>query len=558
MSESTSSDFIRKHINTDNDSGKYGNRVHTRFPPEPNGFLHIGHTKALCINFGIAEDYDGQCNLRFDDTNPTTEEIEFVEGIKADIRWLGFDWEDRLYYASDYFGQLYDWAVQLIKQGDAYVDDLSAEEMRDYRGDFTTPGRNSPYRDRSAEENLDLFERMKNREFAEGERVLRAKIDMASSVMAMRDPVMYRILYTPHHRTGDEWCIYPMYDWAHGQSDSIEGITHSLCSLEFQNNRPLYNWFVEKLGIYAPTQIEFARLEITHVLTSKRKLRPLVEAGIISGWDDPRLATLSGMRRRGYPPEALKQFVTTAGIAKANSIVEYAQLEHAVRDHLNRVAPRAMAVLNPLKVVVTNYPEGETEYFDVANHPQDKANTETRSVAFTRELFIEREDFAEVPPRKYKRLSLGREVRFYGAYYLTANEVVKDDEGNIVEVHCTYDPESRGGSTVDRRKVKGTIHWVSAEHSLPATINLYNPLFLTENPLEGGDVMANVNPDSLEVLTNSRIEPALAAAQAGDRFQFMRMGYFTPDDDSTPDNLVFNRTITLRDGWAKIKKSSSA
>ena len=550
-----SSNFIRTIIEEDLRTGKYGGRVHTRFPPEPNGYLHIGHAKAISINFGLAEDYNGLCNLRFDDTNPAKEEMEYVESMIEDIHWLGYDWGDRLFFASDYFEQLYEWAVQLINQGKAYVDDLSAEEIRAYRGTLTEPGKESPYRDRSVEENLDLFKRMRAGEFPEGSRVLRAKIDMSSPNINMRDPVMYRILYESHHRTGDEWCIYPLYDWAHGQSDSIEGITHSLCSLEFENHRPLYNWFLEQLDIYQPQQIEFARLNLTHTIMHKRKLIRLVEAGHVGGWDDPRMPTLSGMRRRGYTPAAIRNFCDAVGVARSNSVVELAMLEHAVRDDLNRQAPRALAVLDPLRIVIENYPEDQVEEFEVPTYPQDRGSTETRVVPFSRQVYVEREDFMEDAPKKFFRLAPGREVRLLGAYYVTCTGVVKDEAGNVIELRCTYDPESRGGATPDGRKVKGTLHWVSADHAVPAEVRLYDTLFTKEDPEEGGDFMDNLNPDSLQVIPEAMVEPDLASARPGDRFQFMRQGYFVVDPDSTPQKLVFNRTVSLRDTWAKIQES---
>ncbi len=550
----TPSNFIRNIIDEDMETGKFNGRVHTRFPPEPNGYLHIGHSKSICLNFGLAEDYDGVYNLRFDDTNPLKEEQEYIDAIIRDIRWLGFDWEDRLFYASDYFEQLYEWAVQLIKQGDAYVDDLSADEMREYRGTLTEPGKNSPYRDRPVEENLDLFARMRVGEFPDGARVLRAKIDMASPNMNMRDPVMYRIIHAEHPRTGNDWCIYPMYDWAHGQSDSIEGITHSICTLEFEDHRPLYDWFIEKLGIYAPQQIEFARLNLTHTVMSKRKLGRLVKEGHVSGWDDPRMPTLSAMRRRGYTPEAIRNFVDAVGVSKANSVVEAAMLEYYIRDDLNHRAPRAMAILDPIKVVIENYPEDQVEEFEVPNYPQDRENTETRVVPFSQTIYLEREDFMEEPPRKFFRLAPGREVRLIGAYFITCTEVIKDEAGKVIELRCTFDPASRGGQSPDGRKVKGTLHWVSAEHSIPAEVRLYEPLFAKEDP-EDGALTDNLNPESLTVLTNCRLEPSLAEAEPGVSFQFMRQGYFTADsEDSAPDNLVFNRTLPLRDSWAKLQK----
>lgn len=556
--ESTSSsNFIRSIVDEDMQTNKFGRRVHTRFPPEPNGYLHIGHAKSICLNFGLAESYGGKYNLRFDDTNPTKEEQEYIDAIIDDIRWLGFDWEDRLYYASDYFDQLYQWAVKLIKDGKAYVDDLSAEDIREYRGTLTSPGKNSPYRDRSVEENLDLFERMKQGEFPDGSRVLRAKIDMASPNINFRDPVMYRILHETHPRTGDEWCIYPMYDWAHGQSDSIEGITHSICTLEFENNRPLYDWYLDQLDIYHPQQIEFARLKLTNTIMSKRKLLRLVKEDYVSGWDDPRMPTLRGMRRRGYPPAAIRKFAEMVGVAKANSTVDLGMLEYAIREDLNANAPRAMAVLRPLKVIVENYPENMVEEFEVPTHPQDKDNSEMRVVPFSREIYIEREDFMEDAPRKFYRLAPGREVRLLGAYYLTCTDVEKDEDGNVVALKCTYDPESRGGQSPDGRKVRGTIHWVSAPHAVPAEVRLYDTLFSAENPDEAADFMEHLNPDSLEVIENAMLEPSLVEAEPGMSFQFMRQGYFVADPvDSKPGKPIFNRTVTLRDSWKKAQTNA--
>jgi glutaminyl-tRNA synthetase len=549
--EYNASNFIQDIINEDRAAGRYGGRVHTRFPPEPNGYLHIGHAKSICLNFGIAAANGGLCNLRFDDTNPTTEEVEYVEAIKADIHWLGFDWDDRCFTASGYFDQLYDWALQLIGKGKAYVCDLGLEEMREYRGTVTEPGRPSPYRDRSVAENLDLFRRMKAGEFPNGARVLRAKIDMAAGNMIMRDPVLYRIIHATHHRTGAAWCIYPTYDYAHPLSDAIEGITHSLCTLEFEDHRPLYNWLLEQLQIPdAPKQIEFARLNLTHTITSKRSLRRLVEEGHVGGWDDPRMPTLSGMRRRGYTPEALRNFCSDVGVGKTNSVVSLAQLEHFVREDLNRTAPRMMAVLKPLKVVLVNYPEDQTDEFTVENNPEDPA-AGSRVVPFSRTLFIEQEDFMEEPPSKYFRLSPGREVRLKGAYFITCQEVIKDSQtGEVLELRCTYDPATRGGEAPDGRKVKGTIHWVSARHAVDATVRLYDSLFNTENPGEGGDIVANLNPDSLAVLTGCKVEPSASQARAGTRVQFLRHGYFCVDPDSSPELPVFNRTITLKDTWA--------
>ena len=550
------SDFIREAIKEDLRTNRFGGRVHTRFPPEPNGYLHIGHAKAICITFGIAEEFGGLYNLRFDDTNPVKEEEKYVEAIKEDIRWLGFDWEDREFYASDYFEQLYEWAVQLIKDGKAYVDSLSAEEIKEYRGAFGKPGKNSPYRDRSVEENLDLFERMRAGEFEDGAHVLRAKIDMASGNMNLRDPVMYRILHATHHRTGDEWCIYPMYDWAHGQSDSIEGITHSLCSLEYEDHRPLYDWFLDQLGIYHPRQIEFGRVSLSYTATSKRYLMRLVEEGHVSGWDDPRMPTLSGLRRRGYTPEAIRDFCDRIGVPRTNTIVDIALLEHCVREDLNKRAPRVFGVLRPLKVVLVNYPQDQVEEMECINNPED-ASMGTRKVPFSRVLYVEREDFREDPPKKWFRLAPGREVRLRYAYYVTCVDVVKDEQGEVVELHCTYDPETRGGWAPDGRKVRGTLHWVSADHSLEAEVRLYDRLFLKPNPLdveEGEDFTANLNPNSLEVLTSCRVEPSLAGATPGSRYQFERQGYFCVDPDSTAGKLVFNRTVSLRDTWAKIEK----
>lgn len=553
---SAPSDFVRTIVLKDMESNKWGGRVHTRFPPEPNGYLHIGHAKSILLNYGIAEEFGGKFNLRFDDTNPLKEESEYVESIIDDIKWLGANFEDRLFHASDYFEQLYEWAVQLIKGGKAYVDDLSAEEIRQYRGTLTEPGKNSPYRDRSVEENLDLFERMKQGEFPDGSRVLRAKIDMASPNINLRDPVLYRILHAPHHRTGNYWCIYPMYDWAHGQSDSVEGITHSVCTLEFEDHRPLYDWFLDQLGVHHPQQIEFAKLYLSYTIMSKRNLIRLVEEGYVSGWDDPRMPTIAGMRRRGFTPAAISDFCGRIGVAKANSLVDYGLLEFSVREDLNVHAPRAMAVLNPLKVVIENYPEDQVEKFDVPNHPQDRNNSETRKVPFSRVIYIEREDFMEDPPGKFFRLAPGREVRLLKAYYITCSDVIKDEAGNVVELRCSYDPESRGGRTPDGRKVKGTLHWVSAQHAVPAEVRLYELLSTKENPREvepGKDFTNYINPDSLQVLKGCLVEPSLAKARPGDQFQFMRQGYFTVDPDSEPRALVFNRTVTLRDTWKKIK-----
>ena len=546
------SNFIRDQIKEDLAAGRY-DRVHTRFPPEPNGYLHIGHAKALAIDFGMAEEFGGQCNLRFDDTNPAKEETEYVENIMEDIRWLGFDWDDRLYFASDYFGQLYEYAVQLIKAGKAYVDHLSPDEMREYRGTLTEPGKDSPYRNRSVEENLELFEKMKNGEFAEGECVLRAKIDMTSPNMNMRDPAMYRILHAPHHRTGTDWHIYPMYDFAHGQSDSMEGITHSLCSLEYEDHRPLYDWFLEALGIYRPRQIEFARLNLTYTVMSKRKLRRLVEEGFVSGWDDPRMPTLCGMRRLGYTSTAIRSFLERIGVAKSNSIIEIALLEHVVRDDLNRSSARVMGVLDPIRVVIENYPEDQVEYMEAVNNPEDP-DAGTRQVPFSRVLYIEREDFMEDPPRKFYRLAPGREVRLRYAYFVTCTDVIKDDEGNVVELRCTYDPATRGGDAPDGRKVKATLHWVSAAHALEVEVRNYDRLFAEENPDAFEDFVDALNPESLEVLPTCYLEPSVAGVAPGTRYQFERKGYFCVDPDSTDDKLVFNRTVGLRDKWAKISQ----
>ncbi len=559
MTETNTSslNFINAIIDEDNRTGRYNNRVHTRFPPEPNGFLHIGHAKSIYLNYGLAEQYGGKFNLRFDDTNPLKEEQVYIDSIIKDIGWLGANWEDRLFYASDYFEQLYVYAIDLIKKGLAYVDDLSAEEIRQYRGTLTEPGENSPYRERTIEENLDLFKRMRAGEFADGTRVLRAKIDMASPNINFRDPIMYRILHAAHPRTGDDWCIYPMYDWAHGQSDSIENITHSICTLEFEDHRPLYDWFLENLGAYQPRQIEFARLKLNYTVMSKRKLLRLVNEGYVDGWDDPRMPTLSALRRRGYRPEAIRKFTELVGVAKSNSVVELSYLEHTVRDDLNQYAPRAMAVLQPIRVTIENYPENQVEEFEIPNYPQDKENKEYRVVPFSRQIYIERDDFMEDPPKKFFRLAPGREVRLVGAYYVTCNEVVKDEAGNVIELRCTYDPESRGGSTPDGRKVRGTIHWVSAVHAVQAEVRLYDTLFTMEFPEaagEGTDFTDFINPDSLQVLTRCQLEPSLANATVDDRYQFMRQGYFCLDSvDSSPERLVFNRTVTLRDTWAKIQ-----
>jgi glutaminyl-tRNA synthetase len=552
-------DFIRAIVNEDIRNNKRGGRVHTRFPPEPNGYLHIGHAKSICLNFGIAAEYSGLCNLRFDDTNPTKEEVEYVDSIKEDVRWLGFDWDEREYYASDYFQQLHDCAVRLIKDGKAYVDSLTPGQIREYRGTLTEPGTDSPYRDRSVEENLELFEGMRTGKFKEGEHVLRAKIDMSSPNLNMRDPTIYRIRFTPHHRTGSKWCIYPMYDYAHPLSDAIEGISHSICTLEFENNRPLYDWFIARLDFEEPPQqIEFARLNLSYTIMSKRKLLQLVREGIVDGWDDPRMPTLSGMRRRGYTPEAIRAFADRVGVSKTNSTVDLSLLEYFIREDLNKRAPRVMAVLRPLKLIIDNYPEGKFEQLEAENNPEDPA-AGTRTLLFGGILFIEREDFREDPPKKYFRLSPGREVRLKHAYYVTCTGVVKDGStGEIQEVHCTYDPATRGGWSEDGRKVRGTLHWVSAEHALDAEVRLYDVLFSKENPEdvgEGRDFRDNLNPNSLEVLDGVRVEPSLGDAEAGSRYQFLRQGYFCADPDSRKDRPVFNRAVTLRDSWAKIEKS---
>jgi glutaminyl-tRNA synthetase len=553
-----STDFIRSIITQDNETGKYGQRVVTRFPPEPNGYLHIGHAKSICLNFGVAEEFSGTCHMRFDDTNPTREDVEYVESILQDVRWLGYDWGTHLYYASDYFGQLYEFAVELIKLGKAYVDSLTAEEIRQYRGTLNEPGRNSPYRDRSIEENLDLFERMKAGEFPDGAHVLRAKVDMASPNLNLRDPTLYRIRKVDHHRTGGTWNIYPMYDYAHSLSDSIERITHSLCTLEFEDHRPLYDWFLDVLDVYHAQQIEFARLNLTHTVMSKRKLRALVEGGHVSGWNDPRMPTISGLRRRGYTPEAIRNFCQRVGIAKRDTVTELALLEHSLREDLNQRASRVMAVLDPLKVVITNYPDGQVEEFDAINNPEDPGMG-TRKVPFSQEIYIERDDFLEDPPSRFYRLAPGREVRLRYAYYITCDGFIKDDlTGQITELRCTYDPQSRGGSSPDGRRVRGTLHWVSAPHSIPAEIRIYDHLFLKANPDDdqGGDFTSQLNPDSLTTLTSARLEPSLSQAQPEERFQFERRGYFCVDaEDSQPGRLVFNRTVPLRDTWARIQQA---
>ena len=551
--------FIRNIIAEDLAANKNDGRVHTRFPPEPNGYLHIGHAKSICLNFGLAAENGGLCNLRFDDTNPSKEDVEYVESIKEDVRWLGFDWGDRLFYASDYFEQLYQYAVQLIKNGKAYVCDLSAKEIREYRGTLTEPGRDSPYRSRPVQENLDLFERMRAGEFEDGSRVLRAKIDMASPNLNMRDPVIYRILRVEHHRTGDKWCIYPMYDFTHGLSDSIEGVTHSVCTLEFEDHRPLYDWFLDELNVFHPQQIEFARLNLTHTVMSKRKLLELVERGYVTGWDDPRMPTIVGLHRRGYTPESIRNFCERIGVAKRESMVEMALIEHSIREDLNKRSPRVMGVLRPLRVIIDNYPEDRVEELEAVNNPEDPGMG-TRKIPFSRVIYIEQEDFLEDPPKKFFRLTPGREVRLRYAYFIKCVGVVKDEQtGKVVELHCTYDPETRGGWAPNGRKVMATLHWVSAAHSLRAEVRLYDHLFLKATPTEekeGVDFKSHLNPNSLETLESCRVEPSLAGAAPGNRYQFERQGYFCVDsEDSSDEALVFNRTVTLRDPWTKIKKA---
>ena len=548
--------FIEAVINEDLKTGKHEGRVHTRFPPEPNGFLHIGHAKSICLNFGIAEKYDGGlCNLRFDDTNPLKEEDKYVNSIIEDVKWLGFDWEDRLYYASDYFDQLFDYAVQLVRDGKAFVCDLNSEEIRSYRGTLTEPGKESPYRNRSIDENYDLFMCMKSGEFPDGSRTLRAKIDMSHPNLNMRDPVIYRILHASHHRTGDTWCIYPMYDWAHGLEDSIERITHSLCTLEFEDHRPLYDWYLEQLGVYHCQQIEFARLNQNYTVMSKRMLLELVEDGFVSGWDDPRMPTISGYRRRGYTPQSIRNFAEKIGIAKRDNTVEISLLEHSVREDLNKRAPRVMAVLQPLKIVIENYPEEQTEELAAVNNPENP-EAGTRNVPFSRELFIEQNDFMEDPPRKFFRLAPGREIRLRYAYFITCTQVIKDENGHVIEIRCTYDPETKGGSAPDGRKVKGTIHWVSAKHCLDAEVRLYDRLFSVPNPGRDGDFKKDINTDSLQVLTHCKVEPSLKNTDPSVTVQFERRGYFCVDFvDSSPEHLIFNRTVPLRDSWKKIEKS---
>ena len=549
--------FIERIIEEDLEKSTYGGRVHTRFPPEPNGYMHIGHAQSVVINFGLAQKYGGKCNLRFDDTNPLTESQEYVDAFKRDIKWLGYEWDGE-YYASDYFDKLYEFAVTLIKKGLAYVDSLPPEKIKEYRGAWDEPGRESPYRNRSVEENLELFERMRRGEFKEGECVLRAKIDMASSNMNLRDPILYRIIHAPHYRQGDKWCIYPTYDMAHGQCDAIEGITHSICTLEFEDHRPLYEWLLKAIGLPEPhpKQIEFARLNLTYTVLSKRRLIELIEEGYVTGWDDPRMPTISGMRRRGYPPEAIRDFCTRIGVSKVNARRDFGLLEECVRDHLNKTAPRRLAVLRPLKVVIENYPEGQVEYLDAINNPEDP-EAGTRKIPFSREIYIEREDFMEEPPPKFYRLAPGREVRLRYAYFIKCVDVIKDESGEVVELRCTYDPATKGGHAPDGRKVKATIHWVSAAHAIDAEVRLYDRLFSVEDPTdvpEGTDWKVNVNPKSLEVLYPCKLEPSLQDAKPGERFQFERLGYFCVDPDSTPERLVFNRTVTLKDQWAKAKQ----
>jgi len=549
-------DFIREIIREDLKAGKFDSRVHTRFPPEPNGYLHIGHAKSICLNFGIADEFKGLCNLRFDDTNPTKEEVEYVESIKEDVKWLGFGWDKREYYASDYFEKMYGYAVELIKKGKAYVCDLNADEIREYRGTLTEPGKESPYRNRAVEENLELFEKMRKGEFPDGSHTLRAKIDMKSGNINMRDPVIYRIMHAEHHRTGNKWRIYPMYDFAHCVSDSIEGITHSICTLEFEDHRPLYDWFLNELGVYHPQQIEFARLNLSYTVLSKRRLIQLVQEGHVNGWDDPRMPTISGLRRRGYTPESIRNFCERIGVAKRDSLVDMALLEHCIREGLNKSAQRVMAVLKPLKVVITNYPENQTEELEAINNPEDESMGK-RKVPFSRILYIERDDFRENPPKEFFRLAPGREVRLRYAYYITCIDVIKDQTtGEVTELHCTYDPATRGGDSPDKRKVKATLHWVSASHAIEAEVRLYGHLFTKPSPgQESNDFKTDVNPKSLELLKQCFVEPCLAGAKSGDRFQFERMGYFCMDRDSTKEKPVFNRTVTLRDTWAKIEKA---
>jgi len=552
-------DFIRQQVSDDVAAGKHGGRVITRFPPEPNGYLHIGHAKAICLDFGIAKEFGGRCNLRFDDTNPTAEDTEYVKAIERDVRWLGFDWGGQALYASDYFDQLHEWALELIRKGKAYVCSLSPEEARSYRGRWNEPGRNSPYRNRTPEESLALFERMRNGEFPEGAHTLRARIDMSSSNMNLRDPVLYRILHAEHHRTGSKWCIYPTYDWAHGQSDAIEGVTHSLCTLEFEDHRPLYDWFLQQIdGIHQPRQTEFARLNLTYTLTSKRKLRKLIDGRHVDGWDDARMPTLTALRRRGCPPEALRELCARIGLTKNDSVVDLSQLEFAIRNELNRTSPRVMAVLRPLRVVIENYPDDETDYLDAINNPEDPS-AGTRKVPFSKVIYIERDDFRRNPPRRFFRLAPGREVRLRYAYFITCREVVEDEDGNVVELRCTHDPATRGGDAPDGRRVKATLHWVSARHALKATVRLYDRLFNHPNPgAAPGNIEDHLHPESLVTLNDCRVEPSLAAAEPADRFQFERLGYFCVDRDSEPGKPVFNRTVTLRDTWARIERAQAA
>ena len=551
MADTEPANFIEDFVEEHNSNGRFGGEVITRFPPEPNGYLHIGHAKSMCLNFGLAEKYGGRCHMRFDDTNPAKEEEEYVESILEDVRWLGWDWGEHLYFASDHFDKLHDFAVDLIKKGKAYVDDLDQEQIRKYRGTLTEPGVESPFRDRSVDDNLSLFRGMKEGEFEEGTKVLRAKIDMASGNINMRDPVLYRILKTPHHRTGEEWVIYPMYDFAHGQSDSVEGVTHSVCTMEYEDHRPLYDWFLDSLDVYHPQQIEFARLNLSNTVLSKRKLVQLVREGRVGGWDDPRMPTLAGLRRRGYTPESIRSFCEQVGVAKRQNVIDIAMLEHAVRDDLNRRAPRVLGVLRPLKVVIENYPEGQTEELEAINNPEDP-DAGTRTVPFSRELYIERDDFMEDPPRKFFRLGPGREVRLRYGYFITCTDFIKDAAGEVVELRCTYDPETRGGQAPDGRRVRGTIHWVSAEHAVDAEVRLYDHLFTSERPDDDDDFMTTLNPESLEVVPNAKVEPSLADAVPGEKYQFERIGYFAVDPDSQPGEIVFNRTVTLRSSWKKV------
>ena len=551
MADTEPANFIEDFVEEHNSNGRFGGEVITRFPPEPNGYLHIGHAKSMCLNFGLADKYGGRCHMRFDDTNPAKEEEEYVESILQDVRWLGWDWGEHLYFASDHFDKLHDFAVDLITRGKAYVDDLDQEQIRKYRGTLTEPGVESPFRDRSVDDNLSLFRGMKEGEFEEGTKVLRAKIDMASGNINMRDPVLYRILKTPHHRTGEEWVIYPMYDFAHGQSDSVEGVTHSICTMEYEDHRPLYDWFLDSLDVYHPQQIEFARLNLSNTVLSKRKLVQLVREGRVGGWDDPRMPTLAGLRRRGYTPESIRSFCEQVGIAKRQNVIDIAMLEHAVRDDLNRRAPRALAVLRPLKVVIENYPEGQSDELDAINNPEDP-EAGTRKLPFSRELYIERDDFMEDPPRKFFRLGPGREVRLRYGYFITCTDVIKDAAGEVVELRCTYDPETRGGQAPDGRRVRGTIHWVSAEHAVDAEVRLYDHLFTSERPDDDDDFMTTLNPESLEVVSDAKVEPSLADAVPGEKYQFERTGYFAVDLGSQPGALVFNRTVTLRDSWKKV------